>query len=153
MCLDNLKIDQISYYNLPNSAFWGWLSMESQPQNPENLHPCKYIWIFSYPWASITFCYFHTPGHCISRTEIEHLLLYGEINGTQYIIVHSFRSSGDDGSSEWSISGDPVSGDPVSGDPVLSDGDVPSYQLEYAPWLFTSLALMIFCVNIHWNGM
>ena len=34
--------------NVPNSAFWGWLSMESQPQNPEfrnnlgNSHPCKY---------------------------------------------------------------------------------------------------------------
>ena len=27
--------NQRSYYNLPNSAFWGWLSMESQPQNPE----------------------------------------------------------------------------------------------------------------------
>ena len=45
MCLDNLKINQRSYYNLPNSAFWGWLSMESQPQNPEfrinpeNVHP------------------------------------------------------------------------------------------------------------------
>ena len=35
MCLDNLKINQRSYNNLPNSAFWGWLSMESQPQNPE----------------------------------------------------------------------------------------------------------------------
>ena len=134
--------------------------MESQPQNPEfrinpeNIYPCKcildiqvslgkyHILLFSHPWSLY-----------ISRRETEHLLLYGEINGTQYIIVHSFRSSGDDGSSECSISGDPVSGDPVSGDPVLSDGDVPSYQLEYAPWLFTSLALMIFCVNIHWNGM
>ena len=43
--LDNLKINQISFYNLPNSAFWGWLSMESQHQNPEfrinteNFHP------------------------------------------------------------------------------------------------------------------
>ena len=44
LCLDNLKINQRSYHNLPNSTFWGWLSMESQPQNPEfrinheNLH-------------------------------------------------------------------------------------------------------------------
>ena len=35
LCLDYLKINQRSYYELPNSAFWGWLSMESQPQNPE----------------------------------------------------------------------------------------------------------------------
>ena len=47
MCLDNLKINQRSYYNLPNSAFWGWLSIESQPQNPEfknnpeSFHPCN----------------------------------------------------------------------------------------------------------------
>ena len=40
------KINQRTYYYLPNSAFWGWLSMESQPQNPEfrnnpeNFHPC-----------------------------------------------------------------------------------------------------------------
>ena len=39
--LDELKIHQRSYQNLPNSAFW-----ESQPQNPEfrnnpdNFHPC-----------------------------------------------------------------------------------------------------------------
>ena len=44
--LDNLKINQRSYHNLHNSAFWGWLSIESQPQNPEfrinpeNFHPC-----------------------------------------------------------------------------------------------------------------
>ena len=49
MCLDNLKTNQGSYYNLLNSAFWGWLSMESQPQNPEfrinpeNIHQCEYI--------------------------------------------------------------------------------------------------------------
>ena len=35
MCLDNLNINQISYYDLPISAFWGGFSMESQPQNPE----------------------------------------------------------------------------------------------------------------------
>ena len=46
MCLDNLKTNQRSSYNLPNSGFWSWLSMESQPQNPEfrinaeNFHPC-----------------------------------------------------------------------------------------------------------------
>ena len=45
LSLDELKINQRSYNN-PNSAFWGWLSMESQPQNPEfrnnpeNFHPC-----------------------------------------------------------------------------------------------------------------
>ena len=35
MCLDNQKTNQRIYYKLPNSAFWGLLSMESQPQNPE----------------------------------------------------------------------------------------------------------------------
>ena len=45
MSLDRLKINQKSYYNLPNSAFWGWLSVESHPQNPVfrnnpvNFHP------------------------------------------------------------------------------------------------------------------
>ena len=43
-----MKINQRSYYNLPNSAFGGWRSIESQPQNPEfrinpeNFHPCCY---------------------------------------------------------------------------------------------------------------
>ena len=46
LCSDNLKTNQRNYSNLPNSAFWGWLSVESQPQkpefriNPENFHPC-----------------------------------------------------------------------------------------------------------------
>ena len=46
LSLDRLKINQRSYYELPNSAVWGWLSVESQPQNPEfrnnpeNIHPC-----------------------------------------------------------------------------------------------------------------
>ena len=50
LCFNNLKSNQRSHYNLPNSAFWGWLSiglsMESQPQNPEfridpeNFHLC-----------------------------------------------------------------------------------------------------------------
>ena len=35
LSLDNLKTSQRNYYNLPNSAFLGLLSMESQPQNPE----------------------------------------------------------------------------------------------------------------------
>ena len=41
------KYNLRTYYNLPNSAFWGWLSLESQPQNPEfrnnpeNLLPCR----------------------------------------------------------------------------------------------------------------
>ena len=46
LSFDQLYIYQKNYYILPNSAFWGWLSMESQPQNPEfrnnpeNFHPC-----------------------------------------------------------------------------------------------------------------
>ena len=50
LLLDNLKRNMKAYnYDLPNSVFWGWLSMESQPQNPEfrnnpgNSHPCVYI--------------------------------------------------------------------------------------------------------------
>ena len=49
LCLDDLKTNQKSYNNLLNSAFWGWLSMESQPKNPEfrtnaeNFHPCSNI--------------------------------------------------------------------------------------------------------------
>ena len=45
--LDNLNTRQRSNYNLPNSGFWGWLSMESQPQNrefrnnPKNFHPAE----------------------------------------------------------------------------------------------------------------
>ena len=35
LSLDTLYSNKKIYYNLPNSAFWGWLSMESQPQNPE----------------------------------------------------------------------------------------------------------------------
>ena len=35
LSLDRQKINQRSDYDLPNSAFWGWLSVESQPQNPE----------------------------------------------------------------------------------------------------------------------
>ena len=44
--VDRLTINQRTYYNLPNSGFWGWLSVKSQPQNPEfrnnpeNFHPC-----------------------------------------------------------------------------------------------------------------
>ena len=49
LSLNKLNINQRSYYNLPNSAFWGWLSVESQPQNPEfrnnleNFQPWGYI--------------------------------------------------------------------------------------------------------------
>ena len=48
LSLHRLKINQKSYYNLTNSGFWGRLSVESRPQNPEfrnnpeNFHPC--IW-------------------------------------------------------------------------------------------------------------
>ena len=55
LCLDNLKTNQRSYYYPLNSAFWGWLSMESQPQNPEFrinpeiFHPCI-------PWQTVNWC-------------------------------------------------------------------------------------------------
>ena len=48
-----LKLNYRSHYNLPNSAFWGWLSMERQPQNPEfrnnpeNFYPC--VCVFNVP--------------------------------------------------------------------------------------------------------
>ena len=35
MSLVRQKINQKSYNNLPNSVFWGWLSVEIQSQNPE----------------------------------------------------------------------------------------------------------------------
>ena len=46
LSLDKLYINRKTHYILPNSAFWDWLSMESQLQNPEfrnnpeNFHPC-----------------------------------------------------------------------------------------------------------------
>ena len=46
--LNKLKLNQKSYYYLQNSAFWGRLSMESQPKNPkfrsnpENFYPWTY---------------------------------------------------------------------------------------------------------------
>ena len=46
LSLEKLKINERCNYNLLNSAFWGWLSTESQPQNPEfrnnpeKFHPC-----------------------------------------------------------------------------------------------------------------
>ena len=49
LCFHNLKTNPGSYNNLPNSAIWGWLSNESQPQNPEfrinpeNFYPCLYF--------------------------------------------------------------------------------------------------------------
>ena len=45
MSQDKSKLHQRSYFILPNSVFWGWLSTESQPKNPEirinpeNFHP------------------------------------------------------------------------------------------------------------------
>ena len=35
-------------YNQPNSAFWGWLSKENQPHNPENfpMYTDKIYWIY-----------------------------------------------------------------------------------------------------------
>ena len=30
-----MRIYERCYYNLLNSAFWGWLSIKSQPQNPK----------------------------------------------------------------------------------------------------------------------
>ena len=48
--MERLIIKQRSYYDLPNSAFWGWLYVESQPQNPEfrnnpeNFHLCHKQW-------------------------------------------------------------------------------------------------------------
>ena len=53
LSLDRLHMNRKIYYNSSNSPFWGWLSMESQPQNPEfrnnpeNFHPCikkQVIW-------------------------------------------------------------------------------------------------------------
>ena len=52
------KINQRSWYILLNSAFWGWLSVESHPQNPEfrnnleNFHPSR--WASS--WDLCTNC-------------------------------------------------------------------------------------------------
>ena len=49
MSLDRLKANQRSFYDLPNSAFLGWLSVESQPQNPdfrnnpENSHDMEHM--------------------------------------------------------------------------------------------------------------
>ena len=49
LSLERLEINHRGYYDLSNSAFWGWLSVESQPQNPElrnypeNFHP----WMFA----------------------------------------------------------------------------------------------------------
>ena len=60
LCLDNLITNQRSYNILPNSAFWGWLSMESQPQNPEfrinpeNFHPCILIVLWYYDSKFLT---------------------------------------------------------------------------------------------------
>ena len=51
LCLDYLKTSQRCYYNLPNSAFWGWLSMESLPQNPGfRINPDMF-----HPWLCLGF--------------------------------------------------------------------------------------------------
>ena len=39
-----------------NSGFWGWLSIESQPHNPENFHPI--IFHGDRSWNNL---YSHTP--------------------------------------------------------------------------------------------
>ena len=66
LSLDRLTIYRRTYYNPPNSAFWGWLSVESQPQNPEirnnhmlsMLHQCRH-WSQSdqcLHWSSMSWC-------------------------------------------------------------------------------------------------
>ena len=60
---DRLYINRKTYYNLPNSAFWGWLSMESQPQNPEfrnnpeNFHPCYSLFVVAPIWCGSFLCW------------------------------------------------------------------------------------------------
>ena len=51
-----------SYYNLPKSAFWGWLSKESQPQNPEFRNKPENF----YPWYmdKHTSSFLDTPSPC-----------------------------------------------------------------------------------------
>ena len=62
--LTHTEIDQRSYYSLLNSAFWGWLSMESQPQNPEfrnnpeNFHPWKSTHMLAHLVVTYSFCSF-----------------------------------------------------------------------------------------------
>ena len=47
LSLDRPNINQRTYYNPPNSAFWGWLSKERQPQNPEFRNNPENL----YPWV------------------------------------------------------------------------------------------------------
>ena len=54
MSLDRLKINQRSYYDLSNSAFWGWLSVESQPQNPEFIFFILYTFTHAAVWSKFT---------------------------------------------------------------------------------------------------
>ena len=62
MVLRQTKINQRSYYDLPNSAFWGCLSVESEPQNPEfrknpkNFHPCKALEHYCCTGWTLTHC-------------------------------------------------------------------------------------------------
>ena len=66
MSLDKLKLNQRSHKNLFNSGFWGWLSMESQPQNPEfrinpkNFYPCYMnFWIPAIPVNPVAYIYYY----------------------------------------------------------------------------------------------
>ena len=57
-----------SYYNLLNSGFWGWLSEESQPQNPEfrnipeNFHP----WNFCTATYQVVLAQFLSLNHTVA---------------------------------------------------------------------------------------
>ena len=48
LSLESIKYTREAIMIFLNSEFWGWLSMESQPQNsefrniPENFHPCDF---------------------------------------------------------------------------------------------------------------
>ena len=44
LSFDRLYKNRKTYHYLPNSVFWGWLSMESQPQNPEFRNNPEFEW-------------------------------------------------------------------------------------------------------------
>ena len=53
LSLDKLKLNQRSHNNLPNSGFWGWLSVESQPQNPEfRINPESFHPFYCFDWLT-----------------------------------------------------------------------------------------------------
>ena len=60
--LNKLKLNQKSYYYLQISAFWGWLYVGIQPQNPEfrnnpeNFQPCTYVISTKVSWTG-SFCF------------------------------------------------------------------------------------------------